>query len=574
MDSVKSENNAAGKAFLKAQFVSGRRYVFFSALAGVGSTLGTILEAYALASVIYLSVVQRVPLADLTAWFAIFALAAALKAVCSYLSARLCTEGALKIQRRLREKILDKLFLDDSAAFDPKTASSATALIEEVDRLESYYARYYPQLLLTVLSPLLMLGVIFPINAVVGFMLLLAAPIIPFYMALIGMGAEAKSRQQLAAVRHLSGYFLDRLQGLQTLKRLGYAGQETKNVAEASEDLGRRTMGVLRIAFLSSAVLEFFSTFAIAIVATYVGLVLLGYLSFGAGPSGMTLRVGFFLLLLAPAYFKPLRDFAATYHDRADALAAASSLAAAVTPPETSLPHTGRTTIRPPLSSIEAIELRGAEVRFGGRKQPALDRVSLEVSAGGRMAIVGPSGAGKSTLLGVIAGQVPLSRGELFVNGHDVRSFDPASLRALTSWIGQRPYLFPGTIAENIALGQPERSRQEIEAAAVKARVTGFATRLPAGLDTVLGERGAGLSGGEAQRVALARAFLKDAPLLLLDEPTAHLDAETEAGIIRTIDELSEGKTVLIATHSLALIELCERKLYLDGGVLKEPRYA
>ncbi|MBV9453219.1 MAG: thiol reductant ABC exporter subunit CydD [Rubrobacter sp.] len=566
-----SVGQAESKRFLKAQFASGRRYVFSAALAGLGVTLCVILQAFAFATVIDSVAIEGGGIGDVSRWFVVFGVAVVLKALLVYLLERFGSEGALKIQRHIRHEILDRLFSRDDAAFHSQTAQTAGALIEQVDKLEPYYARYYPQLLLTVLSPLAMLIAIFPTNWVVGLMLLLAAPTIPFYMALIGMGAEAVSRRQFEALRHLSGYFLDRLQGLQTLKRLGYAEHELKNIAAASNELQRRTMSVLRVAFLSSAVLEFYSTFAVAIVATYIGFCLLGYLHFGVGSEGMSLQVGFFLLLLAPAYFQPMRDFAATYHDRADAIAAAQDLVPLTAPQATPL---GRVTARPVLRSVESIEFREATVRFGGRKHPALQDVNLTVRTGQKIAITGPSGAGKSTLLGVVAGQVPVDRGEVLVNGFSINDLAPDSLREHTSWVGQRPYLFPDTIAENVALGQPEKSRQATEEASHQARITDFAARLPAGLDTVIGERGAGLSGGEAQRVALARAFLKDAPLVLFDEPTAHLDAATEAELIETIAALLVGKTVLIATHSPALIDLCDGIVRLEGGVLKELHHA
>jgi len=566
---------AGAKEFLKASSAPGRRHVLLSTLAGLGVTLGTILEAYAFASVIYLVVVEKSRTGEVLGWFAVFAAAMALKVCFTYLSGLFGAEGALRVQRGVRRRILDRLFLEDRGARPRATAPSANALIEEVDRLESYYARYYPQLLLSVLSPLLILLAVFPASPVAGLILLLAVPFIPLNMALIGMGTEAVSHRQLEALRDLSGYFLDRLQGLATLRRLGYAGRELENIEAASGELGRRTMSVLRIAFLSSAVLEFFSTFGIAIVATYIGLVLLGYLHLGVGSGGMSLRVGFFILLLAPAYFKPLRTFAAAYHDRADALAAARNLALLATPTDAPrYPERSTGQEVPPLSPLTSVEFSEVTVRFDGRERPALFKVNLALGAGEKVAVTGPSGAGKSTLLEVVAGQVSPSEGDVLVDGRNLELVPVARWRQSTCWIGQRPYLFPGTIAQNISLGQPERSREEVEAAARLARVLDFAVDLPAGLDAGIGERGTGLSGGEAQRVALARAFLKDTPLLLLDEPTAHLDAENEAALVETIAEPSEGRTVLIATHSPALIDLCDRAVHLEGGVLKEAQLA
>jgi ATP-binding cassette subfamily C protein CydD len=434
--------------------------------------------------------------------------------------------------------------------------------------LENYYARYVPRSILAVLSPLFLLLVVFPVNWVVGVILLLATPVIPFYMALIGMDAEAISSKQLATARYLSGYFLDRLQGLATLKGLGYGEQELERISVASHELGKRTMAVLRVAFLSSAVLEFFSTFAIAIVATYIGLSLLGYLSFGVGAGGMTLQAGLYLLLLAPAYFQPLRTFAATYHDRADALAACESLVALTSsrrPEEQEVP--GRIVSAVP-GDVKSIDLRDVTVQYPGMARPVLDNVRLSIDAGQKIAVVGPSGAGKSTLLGILAGQVRATSGTLLLNGTPLVEQQVDTLRSAVSWIGQRPYLFPGTIASNIALGQPDIERERIEAAARQAGVLDFASALPAGLDTVIGERGWGLSGGEAQRVALARAFLKDAPIIILDEPTAHLDPATEQALLHTITQLASGRILLVATHNPALIDICDIQVEVHDGQL------
>lgn len=377
-------------------------------------------------------------------------------------------------------------------------------------------------------------------------------------MALIGMGAEAISRRQMATVRRLSATFLDYLQGIQTIKALGATAWARRAVADASQELGNRTMAVQSVAFLSSAIMEFFSTFAIAIVATYIGLSLLKYITIGGGPTAMSLQTGLFLLLLAPAYFQPLRAFAAAYHDRADALAAGEHLVRLLSAP-------AQPERRQELESVQRIELRSVTVHYAGRTRPALSGISLCIDAGQKVAIAGPSGAGKSSLLKVIAGFTAVTRGEVLFD----QFAGTAGLGVRASWLGQRPYLFAGTLAENIALGRPEASHQEIEVAATRAHVTEFAAALPDGLNAQIGERGLGLSGGEAQRVALARAFLKDAPLLLLDEPTAHLDAETEAVLVATIAELARDKTVVLATHSPALLALCDHVLELDAGTLR-----
>lgn len=559
---TKDTRQKAERAFLNRQMAYGRVALAVSVAFGVIAAVFTIVAAYATASALAGVIVDGRTLAGVSGWFWVLGTAVLLRSVFGFLQERFAANSSLAIRRGVRNAIIARL-TSSRRGTPPEAGATTTAFIDQVDKLDGYYSRFVPLTALAGLVPLLMLVVIFPVNWVVGVILALSAPLIPLYMALVGLGAEDASRRQMDSMRRLSGYFLDRLQGLPTLRRLGYATREPKNIRASSEELRERTMKVLRIAFLSSTVLEFFATFSIAIAATYVGLSLLGWISFGSGATGLTLRDGLFLLLLAPAYFQPLRDFAAAYHDRADALAAADDLIPLVDGTDADEDTPER---KPALENAPRIELRAATVRYEGRTTPALDGANLTVCPGSSVALVGPSGGGKSTLLGLVAGQTTPTSGEVLVDGTSATNIPTGT----TAWVGQRPYLFPATIRENIAFGQTEKSAAEIESAAAKARVTDFADRLPNGLDTVLGERGAGLSGGEAQRVALARAFLKDAPIVLLDEPTANLDAATEEEIVSTIRTLIAGRTALIATHRESLVALCDSSIRIDEGRVTE----
>ena len=573
-DAVSSDQSAS-KRFLKAHLAPGRRFITAATLATSGVTLAIILQAEAVARSIQLVVIERAALPSVVPWLLVFGAGGVLRCVCAYLAQRWPAEGALRIQQRLRRSLLDATFVEHGtglpmASSDTQAAQTAHTLLEQVDKLEPYYTRYLPRLVGTVLCPLLLLLVIFPTDWVCGIILLLTTPVIPFYMALIGKGAESVSRRQMAVTRGLSATLLDYLQGMQTLKALGATARAEQTIADASRELSERTMAVQRVAFLSSAVLEFFSTFAIAILALYIGLSLLNYIHLGTSPTGMSLQTGLLVLLLAPSYFQPWRAFAAAYHDRVDALAAAAHILAllqAAPPPPDAAPGQRRAQ-----EVMQSIELRHVTLRYPGRTSPALSDITLRIDQGERVALGGPSGAGKSSLLSLLAGFLRCAEGELCLNGGRDNPPSCAEYGPMhVTWIGQRPYLFPGTLAENIALGRPQASRQEIAAAAEEARVMDFAATLPSGLDTVIGERGLGISGGEAQRVALARAFLHDAPLLILDEPTAHLDADTEAALVETIARLAQGKTLVLATHSPALLALCERILFLDEGRLVQP---
>lgn len=319
-------------------------------------------------------------------------------------------------------------------------------------------------------------------------------------------------------------------------------------------------MAVLRVAFISAAVLEAIVTVAVAVVAMYIGLTLLGYVHVPGLPSEMSLQTGLFLLMVTPLYFQPVRALAAAYHERADALAAIDALQPLLdAAPATTRREAGRSLLGPP-----AVEATGLTVVFPGRELPALDDVSLAVEPGELIGVTGVSGAGKSTLLRVLAGDLEPSGGSVLLDG-----VSPTGLeRPAITWLGQRPYLFAGTLADNIALGTPEAHELQVLHAALAAGMGDVLARLPGGLATPLGEGGWGLSGGEAHRVALARTLLKSAPLLLLDEPTAHLDAASESGIIEVVCSVARHATTVLASHSPALLAACDRVITLDRGRL------
>ena len=376
--------------WLRAEAARAKGPLTLAVLAGLGAAVATTLEAYAFATAIDLGGLQRVPLQQLAPWLALFGAAVVLKAACSSAFDWAGPAGARAVQRHLRGRLLAALFVPSrvaDASFAPRAAQHAQAVIEQVDRIGPYVARYLPRTWLAVLTPAAFLAVIFPLNWVAGLILLCATPVIPVYMSLIGMDAEARSSRQLKTVRFLSGYFLDRLKGLSTLKCLGAAEREVTRIAVVSDDLGRRSMDVLRVALLSSAVLEFFSTFAIAIVAIYIGFGLLGYVHLGfnpgPGPAGLSLQVALFVLLLAPAYFQPLRAFAASYHDRADALAAAEHLVPLLE--SEALPSA-----ESPLDlHFGGISLRDVTVQFAGQAQPALRDLTLMIPPGEMVAVTG-----------------------------------------------------------------------------------------------------------------------------------------------------------------------------------------
>jgi ATP-binding cassette, subfamily C, bacterial CydD len=490
-------------------------------------------------------------------WLVLLAGAAGVRAGASYLAARLAADGALAVEQQLRARLLDRLLAGAGSSLG--SAARATAVMDEVERVGAYAERYQPARVAATLVPLVVLAVVFPLSWVVGVLLVLCAPLPPVNLSIVGMGTGAVARRHGDELRHLSGYFLDRLRGLATLRALGAESAELARVRAASERLADRSMAVLRVAFISAAVLEAIVTVAVAVVAMYIGLTLLGYVHVPGLPSQMSLRTGLFLLMVTPLYFQPVRALAAAYHERADALAAIDALEALLDADATPTVRGARSLLRPP-----AAELADLRVAFADREHPALDDVSLAVEPGELIGVTGASGAGKSTLLRVLAGELEPSGGTVLLDGAPPTGLERSGI----TWLGQRPYLFGGTLADNIALGRPEAHELQVLHAALAAGMGDVLARLPNGLETLVGEGGWGLSGGEAHRVALARTFLKAAPLLLLDEPTAHLDAASESGIIEVIRRLARSATTVVASHSPALLAACDRVITLDRGRL------
>ena len=473
-----------------------------------------------------------------------------------------------KIRQEVRLALLEHIFsLGPSYTSRQSTGALASTALEHVEGLHDFYAFYLPQLAMAVMIPAAILAFVFPYSWVAGTLLLVTAPLVPLFMILVGMGAESISQRHFQALARMSAYFLDVLQGLPTLKLFDRSKGVEKTIAEVSNNYRLKTMAVLRVAFLSSAVLEFFSSVSIALVAIYLGMSYLGYFSFGLYGKPLSLDVGFFILLLAPDFYLQLRELGTHYHARAEAVGAAEEILKIVSVPRVAAQIDLTASVK---TDVIHIHCRDVYLAYDCGRLPALRGASFDLETGEQVILVGASGAGKTSIVNLLLGFLQPDKGRILVNDMPLAALAPDSWRENIAWIGQQPVLFHGTIKENILLGRLQASAGEIELAAHRAGVLDFSEHLPEGLDTPVGEQGQGLSRGQAQRVALARVFVKDAPILLLDEPTAGLDVENETLVVKALNEFCRGRTVLTLTHRLANIKQADRILVLDNGFVVE----
>ena len=446
----------------------------------------------------------------------------------------------------------------------------ATLSTRGLDGLDSYFARYLPQLVLGVLVPIAVLARVAAADWISAVVIAVTLPLIPVFAVLVGWHTKAQTRRQWRLLAILGGHFLDVVEGLPTLKVFGRARAQEEVIAKVTDDYRRTTMATLRVAFLSALVLELAAAVATALVAVEVGLRLLyGHLGY---------ETALLVLLLTPEAFLPLRAVGAQFHASMEGAAAAGRAFEILDTPVPDGPGapaaapTATAAAAPTVTAdlrVAEISLDGITVTYPGRPRPALDGVSLTIAPGERIVLTGPSGAGKSTLLALLLRFVAPAAGTIEAGGVDLAATDLEQWRRQIAWVPQQPYLFSGTAADNIALGQSGASRGAIGRAARLAGAAEFIESLPSGYDTPLGERGLRLSAGQRQRIALARAFLRDAPLLLLDEPTAHLDPAGARLIASALDTELAGRTVILISHGRGWsVGAGGRALSLEHGTL------
>jgi len=468
--------------------------------------------------------------------------------------------GAVRAKSELRERLVSHVFtLGPAYVAGERSGEIVTTAMEGVERLEPYFARYLPQMALSAFVPLLVAAYILPHDLASALLLLVTAPVIPIMMVLVGSYAEEHTKRQWLALSRMGAHFLDALQGLTTLKIFGRAAEEEERVARVSDEFRRRTLKVLRFAFLSGLVLEFMTAAAIALVAVVLGVRLInGAISF---------EQAFLVLLLAPEFYKPLRELGVSRHAGMEGKAAAERIFEIL---DTPAPARGDGRALASLSGGLTVELSGVRFVYPESEHPALCGVSLTLPAGTRTALVGRSGSGKSTLVNLLLRFLDPQDGIIAANGVLIGEMPVEAWREHMALVPQRPHLFYGSVLENIGLARPGASQAEVEEAAELAGAAEFVRRLPRGYDAQIGEQGLRLSGGEAQRLAIARAFLKDAPLIVLDEPTSSLDPQSEQLIKAALERLARNRTALIVAHRLNTVRGADRIAVLDGGRVAE----
>nr|WP_314261479.1 thiol reductant ABC exporter subunit CydD [uncultured Devosia sp.] len=530
----------------------------------VGGAL-LVWQAWTLAAVIGQSIEGGAAISTLGPSVGLILTLLIIRAALGAIGDRAGTAAAEAIKTQLRGALYGQLLSGSPREAERAQAGAATAaIVDQVEALDAFFSRYLPAMIGATILPIAFGAVILPLDWLAGLLFLVTAPLIPVFMALAGIGAQIATRRQARALSLLTGRFSDRLRGLMTLKLFGRAEAETAGIVAASDELRRRNLRVLRIAFLSSAVLEFFAALGVAGLALYIGLDFIGYLHLRSTP--MTLELGLFLLLMAPEVYHPLRLLAAHYHDRASAKAAIGEIEAQLGTLPRSTPALADAPLMQNKGAI-GVSIGNLTLRTPDGARIVLDGADLTVAPGEHVAILGQSGIGKSTLLEAMV-RLRSHEGDITLDRRTLADWPEEQLRARVTMLGQKPRVFAGSMAHNIALARPAATQAEIRRAAELAHAAAFADALPEGLDTVLGEGGHGLSGGQVQRLALARVYLRDAGLLLLDEPTAHLDPDLEQAVLDDIRHYARGRTMIVVTHSLAVASQMDKVWRIAGEKL------
>ncbi|MFD3259232.1 thiol reductant ABC exporter subunit CydD [Paenibacillus lentus] len=540
-------------------------------LAGIGvltliQSIAIILQAKWLAEVVS-ALFAGAKLQEQFGGAVLFLLAFIVRQISALLQQRIAYRFAEQTGKELRKQVMEKLFeLGPRFAKREGTGNLVTLVLDGVTKFRNYLELFLPRMLATGLTPALILLYVFTLDITAAVILIVTLPILIIFLILVGLAARKQMDRQWKSYRTLSNHFVDSLRGLETLKFLGHSKRHSESIERVSDSYRSATMRTLRVAFLSSFALDFFTMLSVASVAVSLGLRLID--------GNMTLLTGLTILILAPEYFLPVRMVGADYHATLDGKEAGQAMDAIIAEGEAEkaalarLPEAASASLEWRADSV--MKLSSVTVRHEEEGQASLDRAGLELSGFGKIGIIGESGAGKSTLIDVLGGFLRPTEGEIGINGVKLGDLASPEWRKQITYIPQNPYIFSGTLADNIAFYSPGASRPAIEQAAAAAGLGALAASLPAGYDEPIGGGGRALSGGQEQRVALARALLSERPILLLDEPTAHLDIETEYELKATMLPLFEGRLVLLATHRLHWMRDMDRIIVMEQGRIVE----
>ncbi|MFW9271502.1 heme ABC transporter permease/ATP-binding protein CydD [Glaesserella parasuis] len=521
-----------------------KKWLYLNVLFGSFSAMLLIAQMGLLATMLHQMIVEHRSPTEFLSQLGLLLTCFAGRAILLWLRERTGFKAGQMLRIHLREQVMAKLSQIGPMSIQQRPAGSwATLMLEQVENIHNFYARYLPQQYLSLIVPLAILAAVFPLNWAAGLILFATLPLLPLFMALAGIKAAEANQRNIGILSRLSGQFLDSLKGLETIRLFGQADKQTEQIYQRTEEFRQSTMDVLKMAFLSSAVLEFFTAISIAVMAVYFGFTYLGELNFGAYNTSVTLFIGFFCLMLAPEFYQPLRELGVYYHDKAAAIGAADSLEHFLS--ETVLAQTTGQKKVP----NQPLEIHAQDCVILSPQGKALtEPLNFQLQAHQHIALVGQSGAGKSSLMNMLLGFLSY-QGSVKINGIELRELDMAQWRATLAWVGQNPQLMRGSLRENILLGNEHANETDLTNALALSKADEFVYRL--GLDREIQDSNIGLSGGQAQRIAIARALLRRSQLLLLDEPTASLDMQSEQQVLSALNNLSREQTTLMITHRI-----------------------
>ncbi|MBZ0277709.1 MAG: thiol reductant ABC exporter subunit CydD [Anaerolineae bacterium] len=518
-----------------------------------------ILQAALLSQIIHRVFLMGEHLADVSAALLILLGIVLLRGILSYTSARASAQLAIRIKHDLRQRFIAHLYRLGSAYTQAERSGDLVlSATEGLEKLDGYYRNYLPGVFSAAFLPVLILLVVLPLDTLTFAVLLITAPLIPFFMILIGKAAGALAKRQFFEMRYLEAHFLDVMQGLTTLKLFNRSHHQTETIRRITGDFRETTMRVLRVAFISAFTLEMLATLSVAIVAVEIGVRLLN--------GGIGFEQALFLLVIAPEFYLPLRALGAKFHNATEGKAAAERLFTVLDTSPTGTPAADTL----PIPDGLHIRFEGVSVAYAADTHPALNGISFAIRQGQVVALVGASGSGKTTIANLLLRFVQPDSGQITVGDSDLTHIPAGQWRERIGWVSQQPYLFNTTIAENIRFSRPDASEADVITAAQAAGAHDFILHMPDGYQTLCGERGLRLSGGQAQRIALARAFLRQAPLLILDEPTSQLDPDSEAAILRALRGFTPQRTILLITHRMSAAVQADHIILINQGVILE----